>query len=119
MILNRLQVGRYFKFWDENYLAKGSRPVNPETAFFGPPKSTPRNSSFSFLDENKRIAYKDCYAVFIQENDFESGGLRQESNARPNRLFTADEHIILYRIGNLKKPKIEQIIYTITEIIKC
>lgn len=61
---------------------------------------------------------KDCYAVFIQENDFESGSLRQESNARPNRLFTADEHIILYRIGNLKKPKIEQIIYTITEIIK-
>lgn len=61
---------------------------------------------------------KDCYAVLIQENDFESGGLRQESNARPNRLFTADEHIILYRIGNLKKPKIEQIIYTITEIIK-
>jgi hypothetical protein len=57
LILNRLQVGRHFKFPEENYLAKGSRPVNPETAFFGPAKSTPRDSNFSFLDENKRIAY--------------------------------------------------------------
>lgn len=61
---------------------------------------------------------KDCYAVSIQENDFHFGSLHQESNARPNRLFTADEHIILYRIGSLKKTKIDKIIYAVTEIIK-
>ena len=45
---------------------------------------------------------KDNYAIPVDENDFESGSLNQESNIRPNRLFTADNHIILYRIGNIK-----------------
>ena len=45
---------------------------------------------------------KDNYAIPVDENDFESGSLNQESNIRPNRLFTADNHIILYRIGNTK-----------------
>ena len=45
---------------------------------------------------------KDNYAIPVDENDFESGSLNLESNIRPNRLFTADNHIILYRIGNIK-----------------
>jgi mRNA interferase MazF len=36
---------------------------------------------------------KDNYAIPVDENDFESGSLNQESNIRPNRLFTADNHI--------------------------
>jgi mRNA interferase MazF len=42
---------------------------------------------------SKRI--KDNYAIPVDENDFESGSLNQESHIRPNRLFTADNHIIL------------------------
>jgi len=38
---------------------------------------------------------KDNYAIPVDENDFESGSLNLESNIRPNRLFTADNHIIL------------------------
>ena len=38
---------------------------------------------------------KDKYAVSIEENDFESGTLKQKSNVRPNRIFTADRHIVL------------------------
>ena len=36
---------------------------------------------------------KDTYAISIDEIDFESGSLSQPSNIRPNRLFTADNHI--------------------------
>ncbi len=39
---------------------------------------------------------KDSNAISIESTDFTSGSLRQESNVRPNRLFTADNHIILY-----------------------
>jgi mRNA interferase MazF len=61
---------------------------------------------------------KDNYAIPVDENDFESGSLNQESNIRPNRLFTADNHIILYRIGNIKIIKLNQVIEKVVEIIK-
>ena len=61
---------------------------------------------------------RDNYAISIAGKDFEEGGLRQESNVRPNRLFTADRHIVLYRIGGLKKSKLNAIIEKIIEIIR-
>ncbi|HBB17894.1 MAG TPA: growth inhibitor PemK [Syntrophus sp. (in: bacteria)] len=61
---------------------------------------------------------KDNYAISVDQNDFASGSLNQESNIRPNRLFTADNQIILYRIGNIKKIKLDQVINKIIEIIK-
>ena len=61
---------------------------------------------------------KDNYAIPVDENDFESGSLNLESNMRPNRLFTADNHIILYRIGNIKIIKLNQVIDKVVEIIK-
>jgi len=61
---------------------------------------------------------KDSYAVSIDVKDFEEGGLKQKSNVRPNRLFTADGHIVLYRIGNLKRDKMNEIVEKIIEIIR-
>jgi mRNA interferase MazF len=61
---------------------------------------------------------KDNYAISIEVNDFEEGGLRQKSNVRPNRLFTADSHVVLYRIGSLKKEKMNEIIEKIIEIVR-
>jgi mRNA interferase MazF len=63
-------------------------------------------------------AIKDKYAISIDEADFESGGLRQAGNIRPNRLFTADNHIILYRVGVIKKDKLAQAIEKVVEIIR-
>jgi mRNA-degrading endonuclease toxin of MazEF toxin-antitoxin module len=60
----------------------------------------------------------DNYAISIDDVDFESGGLKQASNVRPNRIFTADNQIILYRVGNIKKEKLTQIIEKVVEIIK-
>ncbi|TVL95345.1 MAG: growth inhibitor PemK [Candidatus Kuenenia stuttgartiensis] len=61
---------------------------------------------------------KDNYSISIDDRDFETGSLKQPSNIRPNRLFTADSHIILYRIGNLTKIKINAIIGKVIEIIR-
>ena len=61
---------------------------------------------------------KDSYAISIDDADFQAGGLKQASNVRPNRLFTADVHIILYRVGTIKKDKMNQIINKVVEIIQ-
>lgn len=60
---------------------------------------------------------KDNYAISLDDTDFESGGLKQASNIRPNRLFTADIHTILYRAGNIKKDKLNQVVNRIVEIV--
>lgn len=60
----------------------------------------------------------DSYSIRVIDADFEDGSLKQDSFVRPNRLFTADQKIILYKIGKLNKPKIEQIVNKIIEIIK-
>ena len=63
-------------------------------------------------------AVTDEYAVVIESDDFSSGGLRQSSNVRPNRLFTADKQIILYKAGQLKFEKMNQVIARIVEILQ-
>ena len=60
----------------------------------------------------------DKYSVPITNNDFDTGKLNRISNIRPNRLFTIDKKLILYKIGNLKKSKFEQIICKVIEIVK-
>ncbi len=63
-------------------------------------------------------ATKDQYAILIEDGDFQSGGLRQQSHVRPNRIFTADSHLVLYRIGSLKKPVLDRIIDRVVEILR-
>ena len=44
---------------------------------------------------------KDNYSIIVNENDFKEGNLKQISNIRPNRIFTADTSIIMYKVGTL------------------
>lgn len=60
----------------------------------------------------------DTYAIQLNEKEFKSGTLKQESNIRPNKLFIADEAIIQYRVGTLRETKNKQVIQKICEIIK-
>ena len=61
---------------------------------------------------------RDNYSISLKDSDFETGGLRQKSNIRPNRLFTADSHIVLYSVGKSKPEKIKEITESIIEILK-
>ena len=63
-------------------------------------------------------AIRDNYAISIDDKDFETGSLKQSSNVRPNRIFTADSHIVLYKIGNLSAAKVNEIIGKVVEIIQ-
>ena len=57
-------------------------------------------------------------ARFVKrDSDFETGKLKQRSNVRPNRIFTADRHIILYRVGHLKPDKTNEVIERIVDIL--
>ena len=60
---------------------------------------------------------KDKYSVAIKKTDFVSGSLSVNSNVRPNRIFTADKSIILYKVGSLKENKIKEIVQKIVEIV--
>jgi mRNA interferase MazF len=60
----------------------------------------------------------DQYAIQIENSDFETGSLKQTSNIRPSRIFTADRHIILYRAGHLRTEKTNEVIRKVVEILK-
>ncbi len=60
---------------------------------------------------------RDGYAISLSSADFKTGTLHQDSNIRPNRLFTADSNIILYRVGELKPDKIKEVVAKIVEIV--
>jgi len=47
----------------------------------------------------------DDYTIKLEDGDFSTGSLNNPSNIRPNRIFTADKHIILYGVGTLSKEK--------------
>ncbi len=61
---------------------------------------------------------RDQYAIQHDKPDFANGGLRKASNARPNRLFTADSRIILYSAGQLRTSTVEQIIEKVVDILR-
>jgi mRNA interferase MazF len=61
---------------------------------------------------------KDSYAIELRDSDFLSGKIKQISNIRPNRIFTADKNIIFYKIGSLKKKKFAIVIERIVAIIR-
>lgn len=58
----------------------------------------------------------DSYAIKISENDFKDGTLNKPSNLRPNKIFTADENIILYKVAHLKEEKIQEVTDKIIDI---
>jgi mRNA interferase MazF len=59
----------------------------------------------------------DDYAIPITGRDFSTGGLRHNSNIRPNRIFTADSNIFLSRAGVLSPDKTQEVIAKVIQII--
>lgn len=60
---------------------------------------------------------RDRYAIPLSENDFCSGSLHLESNIRPNRIFTLDSSLILYKAGHLSDQKLDECIRHVHKII--
>lgn len=62
-------------------------------------------------------AVADSYAVPLADRDFASGDLRQPSNIRPNRLFTAESSIILYCVGTVRAEKMREVLAKLVQIL--
>ncbi len=62
-------------------------------------------------------AVRDRDALELGLGDFESGSLRRRSNIRPNRIFTADKQIILYRAGHVTAGKTASVVEKLVEIL--
>ncbi len=61
---------------------------------------------------------RDGYALSLVDADFQDGVLKRHSNVRPNRIFTADTQLILYRIGGLKPEKSAEVTEAIVRILR-
>lgn len=59
----------------------------------------------------------DTYAIPLAEADLVSGSLHLDSNIRPNKIFTLDRKIILYRIGHLSDEKLSECMDKVCTII--
>ena len=59
----------------------------------------------------------DDYAIPLLTREFQEGNLNQDSNIRPNRLFTADESIVVYKVGTINNNKIGIVINKILKIL--
>ena len=59
----------------------------------------------------------DKYSILLENKDFKEGNLNIESNIRPNRLFTADKSLVLYKVGSLKENKVQEVITKIEQIL--
>jgi mRNA interferase MazF len=60
----------------------------------------------------------DSYSVRINNSDFADGSLHQESFIRINRIFTADQNIVLYKAGSLQSNLAEEIINKVICLIR-
>ncbi|PHM09190.1 type II toxin-antitoxin system PemK/MazF family toxin [Nostoc sp. 'Peltigera malacea cyanobiont' DB3992] len=60
----------------------------------------------------------DIYAIELNNRNFSYGRLNQPSNIRPNRIFTADQEIVLYQAGQVKPEKLTEVINKVIEIIQ-
>lgn len=59
----------------------------------------------------------DSYSVALTVSDICDGTLGKESNIRPNKLFTAEESLVLYKVGVLTPEKLRITINTVVKIL--
>jgi len=62
-------------------------------------------------------AKTDKYAITIETEDFTSGKLSVDSVICPNKIFTADESIVLYKACKINNELIEKVIKTFKNIL--
>jgi len=61
---------------------------------------------------------KDTYSIPLSEKEFKTGTLKQDSNIRPNKIFTAETSIIEYKAGSLKETKTKETIEKVCSMLK-
>lgn len=70
------------------------------------------------LTQITTVSRPDGYSIPLFNSDFNSGGLPQNSNIRPNRIFTGDSNIVISKAGSISKAKTDEVIKKIVQIVK-
>jgi mRNA interferase MazF len=63
-------------------------------------------------------ATRDKFVIEISRSQFGSGGLPVDSYVRPNKIFTADQSIIIRKAGRLDKETVSKVVEAIVELIE-
>ena len=61
--------------------------------------------------------YGDLNAIELRDDSFQTGSLRVVSYARPGKLFTASESLIVAQVGILKTGALDRVIKTVIDIL--
>jgi mRNA interferase MazF len=62
--------------------------------------------------------YSDPGAVALLQASFAQGGLSRESFARPGKLFTASESIVVRRVGQLSEPAVKNVVSAVIQLLQ-
>jgi mRNA interferase MazF len=62
--------------------------------------------------------YSDHRAIPLSEEDFDTGSLRRNSYARPGKLFTANQELLVARVGELKEESFKHIIAAVVDLLQ-
>ncbi len=79
--------------------------------------SIPQGDDYIMLQITSKNV-RDPYAIPLLQSDFATGSLHQDSNIRPNKIFTLDEKIILYKAGHLTEGKLSECVNKVCSIIR-
>lgn len=60
----------------------------------------------------------DSSSIPLDTGDFERGQLNQPSFIRPQRLFTAEQRVILYSIGAIRRAKLQEVLTKARDIFR-
>ena len=60
---------------------------------------------------------RDEYAVKLDVADFQSGSLAKSSYIRPNRIFSADEQIVVYRAGHVHQATVDAVVSNLIKLL--
>jgi mRNA interferase MazF len=63
-------------------------------------------------------SYGDAHAITLTEESFATGSLRVTSYARPGKLFTANQELMVDQVGTLKEEVLKQVIEAIVTILR-
>jgi len=63
-------------------------------------------------------SYSDASAVQIEDEDFVSGSLHLTSYARPGKVFTANESLMVTQIGKLKDDSFREVANAVIHLLQ-
>lgn len=61
--------------------------------------------------------YSDTRAMSLSDDDFLTGSLRVKSYARPGKLFTANQALIVSAVGSVKEKSLRQIVDAVVDLL--